>query len=125
MGEKLPHNILTKIEIGPNIRAIIPKDVVNYYYSLIPKYLCPLRVGHPPHITIVREFEPVDREKVSYLSGKEIVFSYSGADEIELVGAHFVIKAYSEEAQSIRVSLGLPPLRVGFNCFHFTIGYIE
>ena len=112
------------LEYGPNCaRVLVDREIINYYWSLIPKAK---RVGlnrpyHPPHITVVRErIEKPLFDNWGYREDELIPFTYY--PYIRLDEMYAWIDAWSDDIQQIRVKLGLPPLRVGYRRFHITIG---
>lgn len=109
---------------GKNIQCLIDQSIVNYYYALIPKYYKALRPGRPAHVTIVREWENYDHNLAQRFIGSRLSFAYY-PDSLKLDWRHFTIDCVSEPLQMFRSLLGLTPLRAPFNCFHFTVGYID
>lgn len=109
-----------------NGRCSIDRELATYYYRLLPPYLDAKRVGHNPHITVVREWEagPENWAVLSQHEGKVVVFHY-GPNLIHKVGRHYLIDCYSSEMETIRIEAGLSAHREPYNCFHFTVGYEE
>lgn len=107
-----------------NIQCLVDQSIGNYYYGLIPKYYWALRPGRPTHITIVREWECYAPNLSELFVGANIQFAYYPAS-LKLNGRHFTIDCMSEQLENIRISLGLSKHRHPFNCFHFTVGYID
>lgn len=112
---------------GLNAQCLIDQEIVDYYYSLLPKSIGALKPGHPAHITVVREYEGVTPQIIDLFASYEghlINFSY-GPQLIYRVGPHFIIDCRSKEMEDLRVRCGLSPLRIPFDCFHFTVGFIK
>lgn len=112
---------------GPDLRAEvrIDKEIVAYYFSLIPKYLYAKPQKYPPHITVVR----LGKEKVLNLEqwrkyeGQRIEFEYSPL--IQQEKTYFYLDAWSSQIGEIRKGLGLSEYREGFSYYHITIGNIK
>lgn len=98
--------------------AYICQDIVNYYYSLIPKYYYAQRQKYPAHITVVR--------KGIELANLEKYDGYRGFLEYDPIinhgGAYFWLNSYSTDIGKIRESVGLPQYRGDFTSYHITIG---
>lgn len=105
--------------------AYLPKDLIDYYYALIPKYKNAQRQKYPPHITIVRgPYEPdVNRDKWKYRDGELISVYYDGV--IKYSDTYFWIDCYSNDISEIRNELGLLQYPFIFNSYHFTIGNVK
>lgn len=109
---------------GPDIRAALVLDdpfLDSYYISLIPKYKYPKPQYYKPHITVVRfgkEFPP-NMEKWGVYDNQKVYFQYN--TELKEDEKYFWLEADSKFIRKIRIELGLPPYRDGFNCFHITI----
>jgi len=104
-----------------NFKGLIDQSLVDYYYSLIPKYYNARKPGHDAHITIIRQFELVAFAPYD-IKYDEPIFFYSG--QIDLIGKHFVVYCNSRFICQFRQSMGLPSYRHGFTNFHFTIGFL-
>lgn len=104
---------------------LIDREIVNYYYSLIPKYYYPNRQFYPPHITVVRcrIEKPANLDFWGKYQGEELQFSYNSV--IEYVEPYFYINCWSPKLCKIRQELGLLPFRQGFNSFHFSIANLK
>lgn len=99
----------------------IDQGIVNYYYSLIPKYEYAQRQANKAHITVVRlgkEFP--SREFWGYRKGDILSFSYN--PYIHYEHPYFFIKAYSDEIGKVREKLGLSFYRKPWAYFHISIG---
>jgi hypothetical protein len=109
-----------------NAHCQIDRELAAYYYSLLPPYLDAKRVGHYPHITVVREWEagPENWARLDQHQGKLVTFHY-GPQLIYKVGRHYIIDCHSKEMEELRIGAGLSAHREPYNCFHFTIGYLE
>lgn len=111
---------------GLNAQCFIDQEIVDYYYSLLPKSIGALKPGHPAHITVVREYEVNEFTNLDLLKCYEnfpINFEY-GPDLIYRVGPHFIIDCHSVEMEDLRSKINLSRLRYPFSCFHFTVGFI-
>ena len=107
------------------IIAWTDKDIINYYYSLIPPAKYPSRPRSVAHITVVRmePKETVGQEGKSLWrrhQNRVISFSYDGV--INYQKPYFFLHVWSDEIGQIREELGLPKYRQGFDCYHITIG---
>ena len=108
--------------------AYVDKSLVNYYYSLIPKYKYAQRQMYPPHITVVRlGIEVTNKIKWAQsqakYNGATITFTYDGL--IHFKSPYYFIKVWSNDIGRIRMELGLPQYRDSFNCYHISIGNIK
>ena len=106
-----------------NIQVALPTELASFYYSLIPKYLGVKRIGRPAHLTAVRQWEAQLPEWIGKLVGQMVDIRYF--PPIKQHGPHFVIEADSEQLIDLRLKLGLLAYRQPWNCFHFTVGYVN
>ena len=109
---------------GPIERKItleLGRDFGNYYQSLIPKCIKTVKQSYPTHITIVRGgIEPIiNMEAWGKYKDKEISFYYMPM--FRYYKNVYVLDAFSQELNDIRVELGLAPYRKGYRRFHITI----
>lgn len=102
--------------------GLVDPNIVEYYYSLIPKYYYPKRQKYDPHISIVR------KEKFDYkrLADSALVY-YSPI--IHMCQTYFWLNVLSIDLEQIRLDLNLPLnsynniVPEGFkHLFHITIG---
>lgn len=105
--------------------ALIDKVIVDYYYSMIPKWYNKKRQKYDPHITVCRlfEFEGINKEKWLYRNNEIICFYYSPI--IQFVSPYFYMNCWSYAISDIRIKLGLPKYRLNYNSYHFSIGNIK
>lgn len=103
--------------------AYIDPQVGEYYYKLIPKYYYANRQLYPPHITVVR-IEPIETIVHSRFWGiyEDEMLEIQYENKINKVGNYFFLNAWSKRIGEIRQELGLTEYRVGYNCYHITIG---
>lgn len=96
--------------------CLVDQQIVDYYYSLIPKYKEKNRQKYPAHITIIRKWE---KYHTKIYESKYIPFTYSPfVHENEI---YYYLNCWSEEIKKIREINELRPYRVN-NCYHITIG---
>jgi hypothetical protein len=96
----------------------ICQDIVNYYYSLIPKYYYAARQKHPAHVTIIRkDIEFGNLEKYDGYRGLLEYDPYCNIDN-----NYIWLNAYSTDIGKIRQSVGLPEYRYPFTSYHITVG---
>lgn len=102
----------------------ISQGILQFYYSLIPKYYYANRQANKAHITVTRlgKEEP-DRRHWKYKDGKLIEFFYSSY--IYFDHPYFLLKAYSDEICDIREKLLLPRYRPPHMWHHITIGNVK
>lgn len=99
----------------------ICRDIVNYYYSLIPKYYYAARQKYPAHVTIVRRnVESVNLDKLRKYHGYRGLLEYDPTCHID--NNYMWLNAYSTDIGKIRESLGLPEYRYPFTSYHITVG---
>jgi len=116
------------LEYNDQQRAVvrIDQEIVDYYYSLIPKAKYAKRQMYPAHITVVRipPIEVIKNEEAwGKYEGEKISFIYNG--EIKFESPYFFIEAWSERIGDIREELGLPRFRQSFTSYHITVGNVK
>jgi len=115
------------------VKLLIDQNILNYYFSLIPKYFNAQKQAWPAHITVVREKKgleieiPKSFEPLGKYEGEKIDFCYRPV--IIWENAYFWLNCYSARLEEIRRELGLPTKSQittppeGFNkTFHSTVG---
>jgi hypothetical protein len=113
---------------GPRLILEIDQGLIDYYFSLIPKYVYPRRQKYKAHISVVRKeiIEPEYINTFNKLNNNQIDFYYSPI--IHFGEVYCWLNVFSTDLESLRKSLGLevsslytlPP--EGFKkCFHTTI----
>ncbi len=115
---------------GYKLHLIIDKDIVNYYYSLAPKYLNLKRQAFRPHISVVRNEQIPNLHLWGKHEGKSVDFVYSS--NIYYSDIYFWMDCFSLQLEEIRRELGLtqrfkfdvvpPPYT---QLFHITIGNLK
>lgn len=100
------------------------RQIGEYYYSLLPKYLHVQRQKEHSHITVCRkDIETPDYTYWRYREREVIEFTYDGIlyhDDL-----YVWLDVYSEEIGEIREMLGLSRMRDGFDCYHLTIANLK
>tara|TARA_Y100000310_G_C20270069_1_gene617589 strand:+ start:94 stop:501 length:408 start_codon:yes stop_codon:yes gene_type:complete len=100
----------------------IDQGICNFYRAMIPKSQFVRPQMYKAHITVVR----LGREKISNIEawgkyeGEQVPFTYS--NEIKKCNPYYCLDAWSPRLEEIRVELGLPPIRGGYDSFHITLG---
>jgi len=108
------------------VLAWLPKELGNYYRSLLPKAWGVKPPMNPPHVSIVRVFEEPNRARWGEYDGQTLTVQVM--DGIETDGTYFWLDCFSDEVGHIRRTLGLPTFREThpeypiYNCYHITIG---
>jgi hypothetical protein len=98
----------------------IDKGLVDYYFSLIPKYYPKQRQKFFAKITVVRtNVERPDPKHWRKYEGERVTFTYD--PYIYLDNDYWLLKAYSHRLCEIRRQLGLPSYRYPYQFFHITI----
>lgn len=102
----------------------ISQGIVDFYYSLIPKYYYANRQANKAHITVSRlgKEEP-GRRHWKYRDGQYVEFFYDSY--VYFDHPYFFLKAYSDEICEIREKLFLPRHRLPFKCHHITVGNVK
>jgi len=110
---------------GFRIVAHLDKELVNYYRALIPKEYGVQPPKYPPHITVVRvkRENPTDLSQWYRHEGEVVKFLYDG--HIKFDETYFWLECYCSKLNDIRQEVGLPRERLGFKCFHITLGNIK
>lgn len=112
------------LQYGPGIKAIllINQQIVDYYYTLIPKYKYVKPQMYPAHITIVRlnKESPTNMLAWGKYQSEKIKFQYD--NEIKSDGKYYYLDTYSDMIGEIREELGLPKYRDNKDSYHITIG---
>jgi hypothetical protein len=87
--------------------AIVDQGIVDYYFSLIPKYFIAQRQAYRAHITIVRNGRdfPKNLDFWAKYEGEKFQFEYS--HEVEYDEKYLWINVKSERISKIRDQLGL------------------
>ena len=101
--------------------AYVDKQLGDYYFSLAPKYWYLQRPKEKPHITVVRkDIEIPSYDNWGFRDGTDLYFLYEPV--IYRDSMYAWIDVYSEDIGNLREVLGLPRMRVGFDCYHLTVG---
>jgi len=103
-----------------NIVVDIPKGIVEYYYSLIPKYLPKARQMYDGHITIIRTGVETWPKSITVFDGIKVQFFYEPI--INYSPPYYFLNCWSRDIVRIRHGLGLTSYRPFFNSYHITIG---
>lgn len=85
----------------------VDQELVSYYRSLIPKYLCVSSSRYPAHITVVRpeKESPKNLELWKKYEGEELDFLY---EPIVVHGKNYYwLRVLSKRLEEIRAELGL------------------
>lgn len=106
-----------------NLQVALQPELAHYYYKLIPKYLGAQRIGRPAHLTAIRKWEIDLPSSLNKYIGAKIDITYFSP--VKQHGPHFIIEADSEQLIDLRLKLGLLAYRKPWNCFHFTVGFIN
>lgn len=115
---------------GYKLIVEIDQEIVNYYYSLVPKYVDLSRQMYSAHISVVRKETPVNLCNWNKYENKSISFHYENI--IRNGTVYYWLDCFSVSLEEIRMELGLsvsseytrPP--DGFSkCFHTTIGNVK
>lgn len=107
------------------VNVQIENDLAAYYRSLVPKYYKINQTRFPPHITVVRNEEIINKKAWRKYEGKEVEFQYS---IIRRGTVYWWLDVYCDFLLKLRTGLGLPlyndltkpPDKK--SCFHLTIG---
>ena len=114
------HKSIGIVQYGPGKRCVLLVDssIVDYYISLIPKYINFNKQKWDSHVSICRNYENPTSWDV--WSGKSINFEYSNVIDCDETYLWLNVKA--PDIASIRQLLGLPPIPPWRNYFHITLG---
>lgn len=112
------------LSYGPKLEAriVLSDNLVEYYRQLIPPSIKPNGSRYAPHLTIVRhniEFPP-NMEVWGKYTEEIVQFKYEPTLLFE--EKYVYLKVYSDRIGEIREELGLTQFRIGFDCYHLTIG---
>ena len=105
-----------------NVVVDIDDQIVQYYYSLIPKYYYAQRQMYRGHITVIRTGFETWPKSIDY-TGRTIFFYYENV--VRFTEPYFYLNVYSDDIGNLRRSLGLTYNRWTFTCFHITVGNIK
>jgi len=117
------------IKYGDNFRISleVQQALVDYYLSLIPKYLRVNRGRDSAHITVVRPYLETPKRVVEWgkYEGRRIYFIYDG--QIHNDNQYYWLNIQSRELEEIRLGLGLLHQRWNlttndWDSFHLTLG---
>ena len=111
------------MEYGPGTnRAILAADqgIVDFYRSLIPKYVEHRPQMYPAHISVVRRITPPNLAVWGKYAGELVEFEYDS--DIQNDQTYFWLNCRSARLLEIRVELGLPPYPTWRNGYHISIG---
>ncbi len=114
------YNSTGLIKYGPGKRCVLLIDatIVDYYISLIPRYIDFNKQRWEPHISICRNYEAPTNWNV--WNEKFINFEYSNIIDHDETYLWLNVKA--PDIENIRELLGLPPIPPWRNYFHITLG---
>lgn len=103
-----------------SISLLIEQELVDYYRSLIPKYIWRQPTKYPAHITVVRG--PVETWNYSRWGlDNGAIYTYNYAPKLNLKGKYCFLDTESIEIGLLREALGLPEFRNTFSNYHITI----
>lgn len=105
----------------------IDQNIVEYYRSLMPKYIKTNKQMYSAHISVVRKEVPPNESLWGKYEGEEFPFTYGSTVYAGTV--YYWINCFSVRLEETRLELGLPVSSIytlppeGFTrCFHCTIG---
>lgn len=114
-------------EFGYKLILEVDPELVNYYRSLVPKWIKINRQMYAPHISVVRKEIPPNLNEWGKHEGREVEFAY--ANIVYNGTIYYWLNAFSGRLEKIRQELGLPvtseytrPPDGWIKCFHITIG---
>ena len=113
------------------VRVMIDDEIVNYYRSLLPKWIKANRSRHQPHISVIRNEVIPNQNKWNHLKKSypywiEINFEYDNF--IYEDGTYFWLQVRAPALERFRTDLGLPAHSAitrspdGQHDFHITLG---
>ena len=110
--------------------VLVDLELVEYYRSMLPKTIRINRQMYPPHISVVRNEQPVINENWRLHEGEQIEFYYDGI--IQSGKVYYWLNVFSKRLEEIRNELGLPvsseytrPPDEYNKCFHTTLGNLK
>lgn len=108
-----------------NYKLIVEIDqaLVNYYRSLIPKYINFQNSKYRAHISVVRREIPNNLEYWNKYEGNKVIFYYNPS--INIGQKYIWLNVICSKLNIIRKELGLPINRGSYKYFHFTIGNMK
>jgi hypothetical protein len=104
----------------------VDPEIVNFVRALLPPYIKLNKQKYSPHITVVRNEVPPNKDKWNLYNGEKIEFEYDPSVKNGTI--YWWLNAYCDRLCEIREELGLTPhsdLTKPPNdesCFHITIG---
>lgn len=105
-----------------SVRLLVDTGIVDFYRSLIPKWIQYNNPRHYPHISVVRLESPSLKNWKLY-HGHRVSFTYDTSIHID--NLYIWMNVYSDFLLSVRRSLGLSGFSRHKNppkdCFHITI----
>lgn len=112
---------------GYKLIVRVDPDLVNYYRSLMPKWVKTNKQMYAPHISVVRNETPVNLDCWGKYQDEEVEFAYS---PIVYSGqVYYWLNVFCKRLEAVRIELGLPVSTqytlppTGFvKCFHLTLG---
>jgi len=112
---------------GYKVNVMVDPGIVNYYRSLVPRYINLNPQAFPPHISVVRKEMPPNLDLWGKHEGEEIKFAYSNI--VHHGKVYYWLNAFSQRLEEIRLELGLPvstqytrPPETYTKCWHITQG---
>lgn len=113
---------------GYGYKLIVRMDqgIIDFYRSLVPKWVRLNSQMYPAHVSVVRKVVPVNLGFWGRYEGEVVDFEYSPVVCNE--GVYYWLNVFSRRLEEVRVELGLSPTRVfegGLSCFHATVGNIK
>lgn len=105
------------------ISLLIDQELVDYYRSMIPKYIWTKSTKFPAHVTVVRG--PVETWNYSRWGlDNGAIYTYNYFPQLTLKGKYCFLDVESHEIGLLREALGLSEFRKTFNNYHITIARI-
>lgn len=105
----------------------VDKELAAYYRSLVPKYIKLNPQKYAPHISVVRNEVPVNKEHWDKYEGEQVEFAYE--NYVYNGTIYYWLNAFCVRLEDIRMELGLPvsseytrPPDGFLKCFHLTLG---
>lgn len=112
------------LRYGDNNRLAVEfsRDFGAYYRALMPKAWTCYGPRATTHLTVVRTGVEIPKNAAAWrkYSGKKVLVRYENYVRIEPI--YYVLRAWSETVEEIRLELGLPRYRM-HSWYHITIGH--
>ena len=112
------------LKYGPGITAkiLLDRTIQDYYLSLLPKSKDVQPQKYQTHVTVVRLNKELPTKMEFWEKHANEIVEIKYIPIVYFDETYYFLKAFSDRIGDIREELELPRFRVGFDCYHITLG---